>query len=230
VKEILRDRRTFYCYAEIENLRRALLDEPTTLTVRDLGAGSKTNSSAQRTIASIARSAATPPEFAQLLFRMAAAYQCKNILELGTSLGLTSLYLSSASRETSVITLEGDETISGLAWKHFQLLNRKNILLLTGAFEQTLPQAMAIMKNIDLVYLDGNHRKEPTWQYFNAVFPRLHEKSIVVAGDIHWSREMKEAWQQLRCHPAVTVSIDLFYAGILFFRKELSKQNFVIRN
>jgi predicted O-methyltransferase YrrM len=156
-------------------------------------------------------------------------YECKSILELGTSLGLTSLYLSAISKDARVLTVEGDEQLASLAEKHFQSLRRKNITLFQGSFEKKLPLALNQSRQIDLAYFDGNHRYDATMNYFKLLLPNVHEKSIVVIGDIHWSIEMKKAWKEIISSSLTTLSIDLFYFGIVFFRKELSKQNFKIR-
>ncbi|MBX7139913.1 MAG: class I SAM-dependent methyltransferase [Chitinophagales bacterium] len=229
VQQVLHDPRTFYCYDEIEKLREQLLLVEDLIRITDHGAGSAVITSPARSIRSMARHAATPAKFAQMLFRLGVHYECKNILELGTSLGLTTLYLSSISQDAQVVTIEGDPQLAALAAKHFELLNRKNISLLTGTFESQLQTAAEKLERIDLAYIDGNHRKEATLNYFHHLLPFIHEKSVLVVGDIHWSKEMDEAWKEITSSPGTTATIDLFYLGLVFFRKELSKQQFVIR-
>lgn len=229
MRNVLHDNRTFYCYEEIETLRRTLLQSNEEIDVNDFGAGSHVATYPGRKIKMIAKSSATPPKYAQLLFRIGNYFECRNIVELGTSLGLTSLYLSSVSKEARVVTLEGDAHLASLAEKNFQLLRRQNITILQGSFEKNLEEALKQMEKTDLAYIDGNHRREATIKYFNAFLPFTHEKSVVIIGDIHWSPEMKEAWQEIISNPRATVTLDLFFFGIVFFRKELSKQHFVLR-
>ncbi|HYV91046.1 MAG TPA: class I SAM-dependent methyltransferase [Chitinophagales bacterium] len=229
MQNVMLDRRTFYCYEEIEMLRNELLQSNELIDVTDLGAGSYASTSSQRKIKTIAKNSATPRKLAQLLFRIGNYFDCRRIVEVGTSLGLTSLYFSSISKEAKVITVEGDSQLAALAMKNFQSLERKNIELLQGSFEEKLPEALSQLTLIDLGYLDGNHRKEATLSYFNSMLPFTHEKTILIIGDIHWSPEMKGAWNEITSQPQVTLTLDLFYVGIIFFRTELLKQNFVLR-
>lgn len=229
MQNVLHDSRTFYCYEEVEKLREELLLSEEKISVNDLGAGSKVSQLRNRSIASIARHASTPAKFAQLLFRIGAHYECKSVLELGTSLGLTTLYLSCVSKGAQVITIEGDESLAAYAATHFQSLQKSNIALIQGAFENELSSALKQLGKVDLVYIDGNHRMEATLNYLQQILPFTHEKSILVFGDIHWSKEMKRAWKEITSSQLITATIDLFFIGIVFFRKEISKQDFVIR-
>lgn len=229
IRNVLHDNRTFYCYKEIETLRSTLLQSNEVIEVNDLGAGSHTATSSVRKIKMIAKNSATPPKYAQLLFRIGNYFECRRIIELGTSLGLTSLYLSSVSKEAKVSTLEGDVQLASLAEKNFQSLGRQNITLLQGPFETNLEEALKQLGKTDLVYLDGNHRREATLKYFDILLPFTHEKSVVIIGDIHWSPEMKEGWEEIISKPRVTTTLDLFFFGVVFFRQELSKQHFILR-
>jgi predicted O-methyltransferase YrrM len=229
IQNVLHDKRTFYCYEKVERLREKLLLSEEGILVNDLGAGSKVSQSPKRTIRSIAIDAATPAKFAQLLFRIGTHYGCKSVLELGTSFGLTTLYLSCVSEDARVITIEGDESVAAYAAKHFQSLQKSRINLIQGAFENELPSALKQLGKVDLAYIDGNHRRDSTLNYFRQILPFTHEKSILVFGDIHWSKEMKRAWKEITSSQLITATVDLFYVGIIFFRKELSKQDFVIR-
>ena len=131
--------------------------------------------------------------------------------------------------QAQVVTMEGDENLAALAEQNFKLLSRKNITLVKGPFDIRLPEALSMLQTIDMVYIDGNHRKDPIINYFRRILPFTHEHSIIIIDDIHWSHEMQEAWNEIIQIPEVTVTIDLFQMGIIFFRKELSKQHFVLR-
>ena len=109
-------------------------------------------------------------------------------------------------------------------------MGRKNIELQQGNFNEILSPFIASTAPLDFVFVDGNHKYEPTIQYFNTLLPKLHEQSILVFDDIHWSKEMEQAWLEIQGHPSVTLTIDLFFIGLVFFRKEnIAKQNMVIR-
>ncbi|MCU0375510.1 MAG: class I SAM-dependent methyltransferase [Chitinophagaceae bacterium] len=220
----------YYCYGPIEALRQQLLKSDTGLLVTDLGAGSRTANSSTRSIGSIARSALKPPKYGQLLFRLANYLQANTILEVGTSLGITTAYLASSNSRGRVFTMEGVPAIVSTAQKHFALLGLQNIELIAGNFDATLPEALPQIGSIDMAYLDGNHRLEPTLRYFNQLFPFLHGKSLVIFDDIHWSTEMEQAWQAIKADPRVTLTIDLFFIGLVFFDEAFKQpQHFTIR-
>jgi predicted O-methyltransferase YrrM len=229
IKFVLNDKTAYPAYQNIETLRAQLKKNEQCLTIKDFGAGSKITPYKQRSVASIAKSALKPPKYAQLLHRMVSYYHCKNILELGTSLGVTTAYLA-ASKATNVITMEGAKEVADVAKQNFQQLGLTNIRLIEGNFDDTLSTALKQMPSIDLAFIDGNHRRQPTIQYFHQLLPALHDNSIVVFDDIHWSSDMEEAWEHIRQHEAVSLSIDLFFIGIVFFSKDFKvKQHFSVR-
>ncbi len=231
VKEVLNDHRGFYCFKTIEALREELKQNQTLLTVEDFGAGSNFTKFRQRSVSSIAASALKTKKFSQLLFRMVNYYQPKTILELGTSLGITTSYLACAKSDAKVITMEGSPEIASVARQNFAQLGIQNIQLIEGNFDVTLPQTLQTLSSLDFAFVDGNHRKEPTLAYFQQLLQKQNEHSIFVFDDIYWSEEMEEAWNEIKSHPAVTLTVDLFFIGLVFFRKEnKAKQHFAIRH
>lgn len=231
ITEVMNDKRAFYAYAEIEALRRSLLKNNRQLTIDDFGAGSRIMKDNQRSITSIASSSLKPARFGQLLFRMVNYYQPHTILELGTSLGITTSYLAAASSSARVITMEGALNIAAVAKENFVRLGLKNIKQVLGNFDETLAATVNSQPSfIDFAFLDGNHRYKPTMEYFRQILTKSNESSIIILDDIHWSKEMERAWQEVQMHPLVTLTIDLFFIGIVFFRKEFKvKQHFSIR-
>lgn len=234
IKEVLNDREPYACYPQIEVLRRVLLNDDRVIQVEDFGAGSRVNPTNERKIADIASSALKSKKFGRLLFRMAHRYQPKTILELGTCFGVTTAYLANGNKNAEVLTMEGAAAIADVARHNFSELSLLNIDLIQGNFDDTLPllleQLNAAGKSLDFVFIDGNHRQEPTLRYFNAMLPLLNEDSVVIFDDIHWSQEMEDAWHAIQRDPRVTLSLDLFFIGIVFFRPENKiKQHFSIR-
>ncbi len=230
ITKVLNDDRHFYAYETIEELRRSLSADQNELVIEDLGAGSRIQKQNTRRISQVAASSLKPKKFGQLLFRIVDQYSPKNILELGTSLGITTAYLASAKEGSSVITMEGAKAVAEIAKNNFDKLGLKNVELVEGNFDETLSAIIQKMGNIDMAFVDGNHRYEPTLRYFKELLPATHEYSILVFDDIHWSKEMEQAWEEIKQHGSVTLSIDLFFIGLVFFRKEQKvKQHFVIR-
>lgn len=178
----------------------------------------------------IAKNSAKPKKFGQLLFRMIRCYQPRTVLELGTSLGITTSYLSLANPGSSVITMEGAKEVAAAAKRNISNMGLNNITFVEGNFDDTLQQVTNGCPGIDLAFVDGNHRREPTERYFLQLLEKKHNDSIFIFDDIHWSAEMEAAWNTIRRHPAVRCSIDLFFIGIVFFRREFhEKQHFSIR-
>ena len=230
IAKILNDKTVYPEYNKVEAFRKQLLNDKKILEVEDFGAGSSVAKTNRRSIASIAKNAAKPKKFGQLLFRMIKYYQPGSILELGTSLGITSAYLALAKPDAKMITMEGSKEIANKALQNFETLGLNNIELTEGNFDETLSLVLTRLSTIDFVFIDGNHRQEPTERYFLQLLSKINNESILVFDDIHWSKEMEAAWENIKQDPAVTCSIDLFFIGIVFFRKEFKeKQHFVIR-
>lgn len=230
IKNVLNDKKNYPAYQPIEQQRKALLQNSTRVEVQDFGAGSSVIKTNQRVVAAIAASSLKPKKYAQLLYRLVLYYKPQTLLELGTSFGITTAYLATACKSAAVVTCEGSPAIAAIARQNFANLQLKNIQLIPGDFTQTLPPLLANLQTIDFAFIDGNHRKEPTLDYFQQLLKHTHAASILVFDDIHWSAEMEAAWDIIKEHPAVTVSIDLFFIGMVFFNPDMNhKQHFTIR-
>jgi predicted O-methyltransferase YrrM len=217
-------------YNQIEALRNNLLKDKTLLTVWDKGAGSRHQKTNQRSIQQIAKAALKPAKYSSLLGRMVAYYQTTSILEMGTSLGITTSYLAASNPQCFVTTMEGAPAVAAIAKNNFQQLHIENILLLKGDFDQTLPAYLSGVTNLSMVYVDGNHQFEPTMQYFEKLVEHADDTTIFIFDDIHWSAGMEKAWEAIKKDARVTLTIDLFFIGIVFFRKaQQEKEHFIIR-
>jgi len=213
----------YYVYDKIEFLRTQLLASSKMIEVTDLGAGV----SGKRKISDIAQRSAKPAKYGQLLFRMVNHFQPKNILELGTSLGISSLYLAGPSSEAKLVTVEGCPQIARAAGEHFKKFGATNIEVINGNFDEVLPGLND--KKFDFIFFDGNHRKEPTIKYFEMCLAMAGDNAVFVFDDIHWSAEMEQAWEYIKAHKGVSVTIDLFFLGFVFFRKEQVREHFVLK-
>lgn len=218
-------------FKKIEHLRKQYKnDRQTFIEVKDLGAGSFTRAGNTRAVAEIAKGAAKPPKFARLLYRLVRFYQIDSVLELGTSLGLTTRYLSLSHPTHGVQTIEGAPGIAEFTEAALQYEGVNNVKLLIGDFGEQLPVALGKMQGRKLVFFDGNHQYAPTKQYFEMVLSTCNEEDVLVFDDIHWSAGMEKAWKEIKNNERVTCSIDLFFIGIVFLRKEFKeKQDFTIR-
>lgn len=219
VDEVIDDDRRYYDFGALQYLRAQLERNQTSLKVTDLGAGSKVQNSNTRTVASIAKSAVSPQWQCELLFRLVHFLQPKNRLELGTSLGVSSLYQYLPIKKAPFFTLEGCPNIAQVAQQNFQKFKTNNIQLTIGNFNDTLPIVLKKISRLDYAFIDGNHQQAPTLDYFEQCLEYSHADTILVFDDIHWSPEMQAAWQQIKQHPQVGLSIDLFFMGIIGLKK-----------
>jgi predicted O-methyltransferase YrrM len=230
IKNVLQDKKKYDCYHEIEERRKALLKNEQVILVEDRGAGSAFIKSRERKVSDIASSSLKSKKYAQLLFRIVQYYQPQTMIELGTSLGITAAYLASGNTNAKLYTCEGAASVASIAGKGFEQLNLRNIELVKGDFAQTLPLVLSGLESVDLAFIDGNHLKEPTLEYFTQLAPRSTASSIFIFDDIHWSPGMEEAWEIIREDRTVTLTIDLFFIGLVFFNPDIKiKQHFSIR-
>lgn len=219
---VIRDDRIFYAFERIERRRRDLLHDQRAIDMVDFGAGSTAKDHSSRTIADITRTSSVNEKYGRLLFRTVQYFRPGNVLELGSCTGIGSMYLAGAMHHGRLVTLEGDPVLADTARESLKFLGNQSTetAVLTGPFEENLSQAMEMMPSIDLAYIDGNHRKAPTLEYFEALQPKCHEASIIIIDDIYWSTEMGEAWEAVKNHPRTRLTIDLFRMGLVFFREE----------
>lgn len=230
-------------YAVLKEYRNSLLKNHKTIEVTDFGAGSKVFKSNTREISKIAKTAGISPKRAELLFRIVNYFQSDTILEIGTSLGLATYALSLGSRsvgiKSKITTLEGCPQTVKIAQEQFKKFDLTNINLEVTEFKNYLRnnQQPKIIDSLGiphlgvrgLIYFDGNHSKKATLDYFELLLPTITNETVWIFDDIHWSSEMEEAWKIIKNHPKVTVTIDTFQWGLVFFRREQPKEHFVIR-
>jgi len=227
------DKRSKPEYSILKNYRKSLLENKSFIDVTDFGAGSKVFKSNRRQISKIAKTAGISPKRAELLFRVTNYFQPKKVLEIGTSLGLATSALALGNPKAKIITLEGCPETANQCQLQFQKFNFNNVDSVITEFENYLQDIKLRLKteteNFDLIYFDGNHSKKATLAYFDLLLTTITNDSVWIFDDIHWSRDMEEAWEAIKNHPKVTVTIDTFQWGFVFFRYEQEKEHFVIR-
>lgn len=244
-------------YKTLKKYRRDLLQNDEKISVTDFGAGSRVFKTNERRISLIAKHVGISEKRAKFLFRLARYLKCREILELGTSLGIGTAALA-INKEARVTSIEGCPETAKAAHRQLEKFRLNNVNLIVGEFSKVLEDLkkkkvesegwrkekdlplisenplqtkdhLLKTKENDLIYFDGHHTKEATLKYFKKLLPTAHNDSVFVFDDIHWSAEMEEAWEIIKNHPSVKVSIDTFYLGLIFFRKEQAKQHFTIR-
>lgn len=220
------DRTEYPEYEALSKFRAKLLQNDREIHVTDFGAGSKVFRSNRRKIVDIAKNAGISERRARLLLRIVRYFQPGEILEIGTSVGLATSALSLGNPDGKVVSLEGCPETASVAKSQFQAFGMDNVDVITGVFSA---EKLTDSGKPGLVFFDGNHTKKATLAYFEALLPNAFNDDIWIFDDIHWSEDMEKAWEIIRRHPKVTATIDTWQWGIVFFRKEQSKEHFVVR-
>ena len=229
IKKCFYDKKPKQDYRLLNKYRKSLLDNKNTIEVTDFGAGSKVFKSSTRAISKIAQTAGISIKRAELLFRVTHYFQPKQILEIGTSLGLATSALSLGNKNAKITTLEGCENTLAIAKNQLLTIECNNVEFVNSEFSSYFKKDDLKSKFFDLIYFDGNHQKQATIDYFQALLPTITNDTVWIFDDIHWSQEMEEAWKIIQKHPKVTVTIDTFQWGFVFFRNEQPKEHFIIR-
>ncbi len=229
VSTVIYNKREFYSFGQINKIRMKLLKNNNQIRVQDFGAGSMHSNSKKKAVKDIAQHSAKSKKYGELLFRLTNKFEPNTILELGTSLGISGLYLASAAKNAKFITMEASAEQAEIAEENFRELNLLNVEVCNGSFEEKLIESIQKLNALDFVFFDGNHTKEATLSYFYECLKYGHPESVFIFDDIHWSTGMEAAWKEIKSNPCVTVTIDLFFLGIVFFHTEQVKENFRIR-
>lgn len=226
--QVIKDDVQLPVFQEIGTYRKEKLADHRNLRFSRLGAASSVKKSDERKVSSIARHSLSSAKFSRFLFRLARYCQPSLILELGTSLGINTLYLSAHNPACRIVTFEGCNTSIAEAAALFSTWEKKNIELVAGNIDDTLTEYLCRHKTIEMVYMDANHRYEPTLRYFDALVKYCTPHAVLVLDDIHWSAEMEKAWEKIKQHEKVTLTIDIFDAGLVFFRPLYTKQHYTL--
>ena len=216
-------------YQVLKNYRNSLLENKNTIEVTDFGAGSKVFKSNSRQISKIAKTAGITQKRAELLFRITNYFQPESVLEIGTSLGLATSALALGNKKSKITTLEGCPETAKIAQDQLKKFNINNVESVAKEFKTYFENCQLSTVNYQLIYFDGNHSKKATLDYFEILLPTITNETIWIFDDIHWSAAMEESWEIIKTHSKVTVTIDTFQWGLVFFRKEQKKEHFIIK-
>lgn len=226
--ETIRTNRHYYAFDELRALRQDLLRDERIVRVTDYGAGSKMVKGNERKVKQIARTALQTEKVGRLLFYLVDRFQPQTMLELGTSLGLTTLYQYLPSYQARFLTFEGCPETAGIAQENFSQL-AANLEVVIGNLDETLASSVERLDRIDYALFDANHRYEPTLRYFEQCLGKAHTGSLFIFDDIYYSEEMQRAWEAIKAHEAVRLTVDLFEVGLVFFRDQQPKQHFTLK-
>lgn len=227
-EKVVRGKEVSPAFDIIETTRRSMIRSSTVIDFEDFGTG---RHSGKRAISEIASRTARNAKYSRFLYRL--LYHLKPVynLELGTGTGITAMYQAAAlTPDNPLHTIEGSPRLAEVAeFNAAQCGLADRIVFHAGTFEQVLPQLLSSFPRVDYAYIDGNHSYAPTLQYFEQLLTKVHPYTVLVFDDIHWSEEMKNAWAFIKNHPSVSLTVDIFAFGIVFFREGQEKEHFRIR-
>lgn len=225
IRFVLPSKHSFYVFHSIERMRSELKADDTQIKVTDFGTGIDRTT----TVRKIAGNSLKSPRYAQLLFRIVRCFKARKVLELGTSLGVTTSYLAASSSDIRCVSFEGCPQLAKLANDNFKKIGLTNIELIIGNIDLTLEKALKEIDEIDFIFIDANHRSEAVMNYFEMCLSKIHKNTVLVVDDIYWSSDMETAWKLIKEHQRVSATIDLFQLGIVFFNTDLHKKHYKIR-
>lgn len=224
IEEVFKDR-SFIPVEQLESVRENLLNDERVLDIQDLGAGSVSKYS-ERRVRDVAKLSLSSPDQCRILYRIIQHLNVKTVLEFGSCLGLSAGYMAQAGAK--VISMEGSSELHKLGTENFGSgADAPDFRL--GSFDDLLPSISSEIESFDLIFIDGDHREKSTLRYFENCLSMVHEKSLIIFDDIHWSDGMERAWEKIRSHEEVKLSIDLYWCGMVFFDPGLSGEHFTIR-
>ncbi len=214
---------------DIEEIRREMKSDSSLLTYRDPGAGSGKMKSSRRRVKDIARYAASRKKYSELLYKLAAEFRPAHIIELGSSLGIGCMYLARGNPDARVYSIEGAEPLSELAGANIERAGISNVTCINNTFKGALDKLTDSLDSMDMVFFDGDHDGERTWDYYEKCLEKAGSESVFIFDDIYWSPGMEKLWKRIVDDTRVKISIDLYQMGLVFFREGIVKQHFVIK-
>jgi predicted O-methyltransferase YrrM len=229
VTSVFRNKTDHSFVSSIEKIRKRLMSDNTIIELQDHGAGSCSLRNNLRKVSDIARHSPVTEKYGRLLAGMAAEFGRPLIVEFGTSFGISTMYMASMCGEAEVITVEGSRAASEIAVKNFKEAGLKNIRLIKGTFEESIPDIIYQGIIPGLIFIDGDHRKKPLLENFEKMAGISDSNTVIIIDDINYSREMEEAWNEIKRYRKVTLTIDILRMGIVFFRKGIVRNNYIIR-
>jgi predicted O-methyltransferase YrrM len=235
-KTSIKKQKNIKSFETIEKLRQKLKNDNDKIAFDEIGAGSNFSRTKNMLVSEIAKKHAKPKRIAEILYYVALNNHCSYSIELGTSLGISTAYLTLAHKERSLLSdilltsVEGNKSVIQKAKSNLVKLQLDGYVnLVEGNFDTILDEILKQYPQLDLAFIDGNHNKEATLKYFKQMLPLVHNNSVCIFDDIYWSKGMTEAWNEIKKHHQVTVTVDLFFIGLVFFRQEQAKQDFKLR-
>jgi len=221
----LYDKKKYPAYKSLKAYRKNLWRNPSYIHLRPAGAGSSYFTSYRRKVKDLLRVSSSGYKEMKLWYRLARYFEARNILELGTHIGV-STYAWSLGTKGKVTSVEGDAALAEFAREQLAKFDVRNADIVHASFDEFLDTASG---TYDIIFLDGDHSYERTLHYLRRLKPLMHDDTLLIIHDIHWSPGMRKAWYEIIRDPDLHVTIDLFCCGLVFKRPGQHKQHFVVK-
>lgn len=214
---------------EIETIRMAFLNDHANIRGIDFGAGSRVAVSGRdRTVSMIAKHGISSKKDCIFLSELVKRIQPKSCIELGTSLGVASAYLSKSIKNGHIYTFEGNDALVQKSTEVFHRLNCKNVKLIQGEIDKMLPGQLEQLEKIDFAIIDANHTYSALLHYFDLLKIKMSDSGVMVIDDIRWSVDMYRGWERIISDSSVIISIEFLNKGLLIFKKGVRKQHYIL--
>lgn len=208
---------TNYFCQEVEQLRKKMADSDEEIEIKDMGAGSRLKLGKRRKISQLAKHSATGYEQGLFINKIVDYFKPANILELGTSLGIGTAYLSGHKAVREVLSIDACEKSQKIARENFDILKLNNIKLINENFDSVFDSEALSDRKFDFIYIDGNHRGSALLKYYQILLSKhSNVKLILLIDDINWSVDMYSAWKKVVKNHPDSCSLNLFRLGIIF--------------
>ena len=200
-------------YIDCCEYRLNMLADNTMLNVKDFGTGN----SGMRKVKDIARRSSTDVRYGGVMQKIIDSFKVESILELGTSVGIGTMFLARTNAKAEITTVEGCPETCKFAKSEFAKRKIANVNFINDDFDHLFASNALKDKYFDLTFIDGNHTSEATIRYFDNIIKRYsNKKSIIIVDDINWSRDMYDAWKEISSLMPDSLRINLFRMGIIF--------------
>ncbi len=213
---------------QIAAWRRKLSEDKRNIITSDTGAGAKMHKNRDRRVGQIVRKSSIRHKYGRIIYSLAREFKPATIIELGTGIGISAAYLAKACPQSLVLTIDGDNEKMAFAAGSLEQIGVDNVIIKMGSFGEMLPGLLQKANHPLMVFVDGDHSYNRTLEYFGEIKKHANEETLIIFDDIRWSQGMEDAWNAIKTDPDVVLTIDLFFMGIVFFRKGMPKQDFRI--
>ncbi|MCK5135727.1 MAG: class I SAM-dependent methyltransferase [Bacteroidales bacterium] len=184
----------------------------------------------ERTVGSFVCGSSVSPRYGELLFRITRWFCPDMILELGTGLGVSTMYLGQGYPGVPLHSIEGNTERAAFAAQLVCRCHLEQVSIHWGDLDRKLEEILPQLDGRFVAFVDANHSYEPTIRYVRAILEKAGDEAVIIMDDIYWSRGMSRAWKEVISWPGISVSIDLFHMGILLLRKDLNKAHVKIKS